>query len=111
MRSAVGVDGNGAMVWAGGRLSPADLAGAMVAAGAVRAMQMDINPDWVNFNLYTTAADGVVHGAGVFGATGPDRYLHPDGRDFVAVFVRGTVARGGSATLGLGPLRGVVRVR
>ena len=100
MRSAVGVDANGALVWAGGRLTPADLANAIIAAGAVRAMEMDINPDWVNFNSYDVAPDGSVHGNGLFGATGADRYLHPDGRDFVAVMVRGTVVPGATAKLG-----------
>ena len=78
MRSAVGVDANGALVWAGGRLSPADLANAIIAAGGVRAMEMDINPDWVHFNSYDVAADGSAHGNGLFGATGADRFLHPD---------------------------------
>ena len=87
-------------MWAGGRLSPQDLANALVAAGAVRGMQLDINPDWVNFNTYDVGADGVAHGNGVFGATGADRYLRPDGRDFIAVLVRGTVAKGATAKLG-----------
>ena len=78
MRSAVGVDANGALVWAGGRLTPADLANAIISAGAVRAMEMDINPDWVHFNSYDVAPDGSAHGNGLFGATGADRYLHPD---------------------------------
>jgi hypothetical protein len=104
MRGAVGVDANGGLVWAGGRLSPIALANALVAAGAVRAMEMDINPDWVNFNTYDVGPDNVAHGNGVFGATGANRYLHPDGRDFIAVFVRGTVVTGATAKLGIGPL-------
>jgi hypothetical protein len=110
MRGGVGVDANGALVWAGGRLSPQDLANALVAAGAVRGMQLDINPDWVNFNSYDVGADGVAHGNGIFGATGADRYLHPDGRDFIAVFVRGTVAKGATAKLGAAPLQASVKV-
>jgi len=106
MRSAVGVDANGALLWAGGRVTPADLANAIVASGGVRAMEMDINPDWVNFNSYDVAADGSVSGTGLFGATGANRYLHPDGRDFVAVMVRGTVLPGATVKLGEGPLRG-----
>jgi hypothetical protein len=109
MRSSVGVDANGALVWAGGRLTPADLANAQVSAGAVRAMELDINPDWVNFNSYDVAADGSVHGNGLYGATGADRYLHPDGRDFVAVMVRGTVLPGATAQLGIAPIKGEVR--
>ena len=71
MRGGVGVDANGALVWAGGRLSPQDLANALVAAGAVRGMQLDINPDWVNFNSYDVGPDGVAHGNGIFGGRGP----------------------------------------
>ena len=52
---AVGVDANGGLVWAGGRVSPLDLANALIAAGAVRGMQLDINPDWVGFNSTTSA--------------------------------------------------------
>jgi hypothetical protein len=109
MRSAVGVDANGALVWAGGRLSPADLANAIIAAGGVRAMEMDINPDWVHFNSYDVAPDGSAHGNGLFGATGADRFLHPDQRDFVAVMVRGTVLPGATAQLGAAPIKGEAR--
>ncbi len=93
-RGGVGVDANGGLVWAGGRISPLDLANTLIAAGAVRGMQLDINPDWVGFNSYDVGADNVAHGNGLYGATGADRYLSPDGRDFVAVFVRGTVVPG-----------------
>jgi hypothetical protein len=111
MRSAVGVDGNGALLWAGGRVSPLDLANALVAAGAVRGMEMDINPDWVNFNSYDVGPDDVAHGNGLFGATGSNRYLSPDGRDFVAVLVRGIVVTGATAKLGAGTLQTSVKVR
>jgi hypothetical protein len=110
-RGGVGVDANGGLIWAGGRLSPLDLANALVAAGAVRGMQMDINPDWVNFNSYDVGPDNVAHGNGVYGATGSDRYLSPDGRDFVAVFIRGTVATGATAKLGAGALQTSVKVK
>jgi hypothetical protein len=110
-RGAVGVDANGGLVWAGGRVSPLDLANALVAAGAVRGMQLDINPDWVGFNSYDVGPDNVAHGNGVYGATGANRYLSPDGRDFVAVFVRGTVVPGATATLGTGALATSVKVK
>jgi hypothetical protein len=110
-RGGVGVDANGGLVWAGGRLSPLDLANALIAAGAVRGMQMDINPDWVNFNSYDVGADNVAHGNGLYGATGANRYLSPDSRDFVAVFIRGTVATGATAKLGTGTLQTSVKVK
>ncbi len=110
-RGGVGVDANGGLVWAGGRLSPLALASALVAAGAVRGMEMDINPDWVNFNSYDVGPDNVAHGNGLYGAAGIDRYLHPDGRDFIAMFVRGTVVAGATAKLGAPPLAAHVKVK
>jgi hypothetical protein len=111
MRGGVGVDAHGALVWAGGRLSPLDLANALIAAGAVRGMELDINRDWVGFNSYDVGSDGVAHGNGLFGATGADRYLHPDSRDFIAMFVRGTVVSGATAKLGAAPLASTARVK
>jgi hypothetical protein len=110
MRGGIGVDANGGLVWAGGRLSPADLARALIAGGAVRGMQLDINPDWVNFNLYQPGPDGVVHGSPVYGATGPDRYLSPNSRDFIAFLVRGMVLPAAPQRVGLGPLDAESRV-
>ena len=72
-------------------------------------MEMDINPDWVNFNSYDVAPDGSTTGNGLFGATGANRYLHPNSRDFVAVMVRGTVIPGATAKLGNGPIKGAAR--
>ncbi len=109
-RSGVGVDAKGGLVWAGGGLSPQALAGALVAAGAVRGMQMDINPSWVNFNLYQPGLDGVVHGVPVYGATGPDRYLSPNSRDFVAVLIRAAIVPGAPGKVGLTPVDGKVHI-
>ena len=77
----------------------------------VRGMQLDINPDWVNFNSYDVGPDHVAHGNGLYGATGADRYLHPDGRDFIAMFVRWTVVAGATAKLGAPPLAAHVKVK
>jgi len=47
-RSALGIDTAHDLIWAGSdAASPRALAGALVAAGAVRAMELDINPFWV----------------------------------------------------------------
>ena len=62
-RSGVGVTADGALVYVGGPdLNITDLADVLVRAGAVRAMELDINTDWVNFSTYapsppTGAAD------------------------------------------------------
>ena len=52
-RSGVGVDANGALIYAGGNsLSVLSLARTLQAAGAVRAMELDINTDWVSAYTY-----------------------------------------------------------
>lgn len=52
-RSGVGITANGALVYATGpALDPLQLAQLLVRAGAVRGMQLDINPDWPVFATY-----------------------------------------------------------
>ena len=89
-RSAMGITADGQIVWAAGeQLSPSALAGALVAAGAVRAIELDINPFWVAGYLYThhpagPVAVGVVPGMhGIAGAL-----LAPYSRDFFTVVAR-----------------------
>jgi hypothetical protein len=90
-RSGIGVTAGGDLVYAGGpALSPALLADLLVAAGAVRAMELDINPEWVSFATYSHSAGAVSGGADlVSGMYFPaSHYLQPDSRDFFAVFAR-----------------------
>lgn len=90
-RSGIGITNNGNLIWVGGPgLSPYMLAKVLVWAGSVRAMQLDINPDWVNFATYE-----YVPGQGSVGTNlspamffPPSHYLNPFWRDFVAVFIR-----------------------
>ncbi len=52
-RSGLGVTKDGALVYVGGpTLSISDLANVLVHAGAVRAMELDINTDWVQYSSY-----------------------------------------------------------
>ncbi|MHB1534482.1 MAG: phosphodiester glycosidase family protein [Acidimicrobiales bacterium] len=52
-RSGIGVTANGALVYvAGPALTARTLAESLQRAGAVRAMTLDINPEWVTFNFY-----------------------------------------------------------
>jgi uncharacterized protein YigE (DUF2233 family) len=56
-RSGVGVTKDGALVYVGGpNLNITDLANLLVRAGAVRAMELDINTDWVNFATFDPSA-------------------------------------------------------
>jgi hypothetical protein len=56
-RSGLGVTADGALVYvAGPGLNITDLADLLARAGAVRAMELDINTDWVNFSTYQPPA-------------------------------------------------------
>jgi hypothetical protein len=92
-RSALGVTADGRLIWAGGEhLTVSALAGALLGAGVVRAVQLDINPFWVAGYLYghrggkgPLAPVPVVPGqSGIAG-----EYLAPWSRDFFTVVTRG----------------------
>jgi hypothetical protein len=52
-RSGLGVTADGALVYVGGpALNITDLANLLARAGAVRAMELDINTTWVNYATY-----------------------------------------------------------
>ena len=56
-RSGVGVTATGAVVYvAGPALTAKSLAESLQRAGAVRAMALDINPEWVTFNFFEHSA-------------------------------------------------------
>ena len=56
-RSGVGVTADGALVYVGGpSLNITSLANVLAAAGCVRAMELDINTDWVNMAAFNPAA-------------------------------------------------------
>jgi hypothetical protein len=58
-RSGAGITADGALVYVTGpALSPEQLADLLVRAGAVRGMQLDINPYWTVFVSYDPAAPG-----------------------------------------------------
>jgi hypothetical protein len=90
-RTGVGVTADGALVYAAGPgLSVQSLAAVLAHAGAVRAMELDINTEWASAMYYTG------HGAGrptphkllESMYQGSDRYLIPDQRDFFAMYLR-----------------------
>ena len=58
-RSGVGINKKGDLVFAvGNNLTPVTLANALKAAGAVDAIQLDINPIWVRFNIFESIGGG-----------------------------------------------------
>ena len=93
-RSGIGVTANGALVYVGGPgLNITTLANLLVRAGAVRAMELDINTDWVNFfsfSLPPGVAASPANGSKLL----PDmvrpvgRYFGPTNRDFLTMSVR-----------------------
>ncbi len=84
-RSAVGENSAGNLIYAGSMsASPADLAGALVRAGARVAMELDINPEWVQ--LDTARKAGGRLRAAIPGQVRPaNQYLAGWRRDFFAV--------------------------
>jgi hypothetical protein len=86
-RSGLGITAPGDLVWAAGEaLTPATLADALIGAGAVRAIELDINPDWVAGYLYVHHSSGPVPSPVVPGQLGIyGQLLAPDSRDFLAI--------------------------
>lgn len=88
-RTAVGIDRRGNLIYAAADSQTViTLARILQRAGAVRAMQFDINPEWPTLITYghrgglrpTKVVPNVMQPA--------TRYLVPDDRDFFAVYVR-----------------------
>jgi hypothetical protein len=86
-RAGLGIRADGQLVWAAGeQMTPASLASALIGAGAVRAIELDINPDWVAGYLYSHHSSGPAATPVVPGQVGiSGQLLAPDSRDFLAV--------------------------
>ncbi len=87
-RSGIGITANGNLIYAvGNSLTPSTLAAALQAAGAVNAMQLDINPYWVRFNIFNHYAGGAYdHFALMKGLQdGSHSYLNGYQKDFFYV--------------------------
>jgi hypothetical protein len=87
-RSAVGENAAGSLIFAGSMsASPADLAAALVHAGARIAMELDINPEWVQLDV--ARKPGRRLRAAIAGQVRPaDQYLVGWTRDFFTVLAR-----------------------
>jgi hypothetical protein len=88
-RSALGVDARGNLIYAAANYQTVrSLAAIMIHAGAVRAMELDLNSYWVSFNTYS-GPGGREPSKLLEGLERPStRYLSPDDRDFFAVYRR-----------------------
>jgi hypothetical protein len=84
-RSALGQTASGDLVYAGSMsTSPADLSAALVSAGVVGAMELDINPEWVQLDI--APQPGGQLSAAIPGQNRPaDQYLAGWTRDFITV--------------------------
>ncbi len=88
-RTAAGIDRRGNLIYAAADYQTViTLARILQRAGAVRAMQLDINPEWPTLITYTHHA-GLVPTKVVPNVQQPaTRYLVPDDRDFFAIYRR-----------------------
>jgi len=86
-RSALGITGAGQLVWAAGEsLTPGATAHTLVDAGVVRAVELDINPEWVAGYLYVHRPGGPSAVPVVPGQYGiPGQLFAPYNRDFFTV--------------------------
>ena len=88
-RTGVGIDRRGNLIYAAANDQTVfTLARILQRAGAVRAMQFDINPEWPTLITYTHQHGLVPTEVVPNPMQPPTRYLAPDDRDFVAVYRR-----------------------
>lgn len=88
-RSGIGITKNGNLMYAvGNSLLPQTLAVALQKAGAVDAMQLDINPFWVRFIVYNSLGNGkyTYHPLLTNMQNGGYQYLHGYNKDFFYVY-------------------------
>ena len=91
-RSGIGITRDGRVIWVyGPALSVRTLAGLLQRAGAVEAMQMDINPAWMSYMYYKptpSAASPTPVNLLPTQQEPANRYYAVNSRDFTAVFAR-----------------------
>ncbi len=87
-RSALGEDAAGNILYAGGMsLVPGDLAAGLIGAGAVTAMELDINPEWVQADAAATPGGPLT--AMIPGQNRPaDQFQAGWTRDFITVLAK-----------------------
>ncbi|HEX8923635.1 MAG TPA: phosphodiester glycosidase family protein [Patescibacteria group bacterium] len=90
-RSGVGVDSQGNLIYAAGSaLIPETLGESLRAAGAVNAMQLDINPYWVRFSVFKPLENNTYEHQSLFPKMfdGGKDFLNGYQKDFFYVYLR-----------------------
>jgi hypothetical protein len=88
-RSGLGIDSHGNLLYAAADYQTVEsLAKILQRAGAVRALELDINEDWTSFISYRHPGAGEPSNLLPEMLRPPERYLTPDERDFFAVYLR-----------------------
>jgi hypothetical protein len=91
-RSGIGITKDGRIIFVyGPALNVRELADLLQRAGAVTAMQLDINPDWMSYEYYLPKghpSNPVPVNLLPDQMQPPDRYYSPASRDFTAVYAR-----------------------
>jgi hypothetical protein len=88
-RSGIGVDRHGNLIYAAGEdQTVRSLARTLLHAGAVRAMELDINSYWVSFITYGAPGANQPKNLLPGMSRSVTRYLEPDDRDFFTIYSR-----------------------
>ena len=90
-RSGIGVTRDGRVIFVyGPELDVRDLASLLRRAGAVTAMELDINPAWMSYEYYLHSQRANPKPVNLLPdqQQPPDRYYFPNSRDFTAVYAR-----------------------
>ena len=91
-RSGIGITADGRVIFVyGPALNAQDLANLLKRAGAVEAMQLDINPEWMSYDYYKASgdpADPIPHALLPTQQGSVYRYYSVYSRDFTAVYAR-----------------------
>jgi Phosphodiester glycosidase len=88
-RSGIGIDANGDLIYAAANdQTVGSLAEILIRAGAIRAMELDINSYWDTFISYARPDAGDPSSLLPSMTRPVTRYLSPDDRDFFAVYLR-----------------------
>ena len=88
-RSGVGVDRHGNLIYAAASdQTAASLADLLIHAGAVRAIELDINAEWPSLITYGRGGVGNATKVVPNNQQSTHRYLVPDDRDFFAIYRR-----------------------